>query len=162
MGHLVQVPFGRAMVSRFAPDLGPEHYKTYTMSAPFASHWRPATCEEYECQDFLHGFVMTIDFSTDLGQKQLHYLTKVDKDRRYHMQRTGPYEVKLIYGPGNPCFKRGDHKVPLDRPPFYLVSGGDWRGNPRGTPRTKHRRPEDWVDDFATHQDKIAETVKRG
>lgn len=162
MSRMVQVPFGRTMVSRLAPDAGPENFKTYTMAAPFASHWRPASCEEYECDDFLHGFVMTIDFSSDLGQRQLHYLTKVDKDRRYHMQRTGPYEVKLIYGPGNPCFKRGEHRVPLDRPPFYLVSEGDWRGNPRGVRPRSYQRPEDWVDDFATHQNRIVDTLKRG
>lgn len=162
MSRMVQVPFGNAIVTRLAPDAGPEYYKTYTMSSPFASHWRPANCEEYECQDFIHGFVITIDFSTNLGKKQLHYLTKEDKDRRYHMQRTGPYEVKLIYGPGNPCFKRGDHRVPLDRPPFYLVAEGDWRGNPRRVRPRRHQRPEDWVDDFATHQIKVAETMKRG
>lgn len=162
MGRMVQVPFGHTMVSRLAPDLGPEHYMTFSMNMPVKTHWRPATCEEYECEDFLHGFVTTIDFSTELGQRQLHYLTKVDKDRRYHLQRTGPYEVKLIYGPGNPCFKRQDHRVPVGRPPFYLVSGGDWRGNPRGTAQYRHRRAEDWVDQFANHQIEIAETVKRG
>lgn len=162
MGSMVQVPFGHTTVTRFAPEAGPEYFKTYTMSAPFASHWRPATCEEYECEDFLKGFVITIDFSTTLGQKQLHYLTKVDKERRHHMQRTGPHEVKLVYGPGNSCFKRGDHRVPLDRPPFYLVSEGDWRGNPRRIRPRRYQRPEDWVDDFATHQDKIAEIQKRG
>lgn len=162
MATMVQVPFGDRMVSRLAPDLGPEYYKTYTMSAPFRSHWRRGDCEEVDCADFLNGFVTTIDFSTELGQKQLHYLTKEDRDRRYHMQRTGPYEVKLIYGPGNPCFKRGSHRVPLERPPFYYVSGGDWRGNPRQTKRYLHKRPEDWVDDFATHQIEIAEAVSRG
>lgn len=158
---MVQVPFGHAMVTRWAPAAGPEHYKTFSMDAPFASHWRRATCEEYECEDFLHGFVMTIDLTTELGRKQFHHLTKVDKDRRYHMQRVAQWTVKLIYGPGNPCFKRGDHRVPLDRPPFYLVSEGDWRGNPRGG-RYRHRRPEDWIDQFANHQDQIATTLQRG
>lgn len=159
---MVQVPFGRGMISRIAPVLGPEHYKTFTASAPFSSHWRPATCEEYECDDFLYGFVTTIDFSTELGQKQLHHLTKVDKERKYSLQRTGPFEVKIIYGPGNPCFRRQYHRVPIGRPPFYLVSEGDWRGNPRRAQPYRHRRPEDWVDQFANHQSEIAESVRRG
>lgn len=159
--RMVQVPFGNARISRLAPDLGPEYYKTYTMSSPFASHWKPATCEEYECEDFLNGFVLTVDLGTELGQKQYHYVTH-DRDRRHSMQRISDHLIKFVYGPGNPCFRRGDHKVPLDRPPFYLVSGGDWRGNPRGIRRMVHRRPEDWVDDFANHQDSISEAVKRG
>jgi hypothetical protein len=158
---MVQVPFGRATVSRLAPDLGPEHYKTYTMAAPLASHWRRATCEEYECDGFLNGFVLTVDVSSDLGRKQYHFVTH-DKERRYSMQRVSQHLIKFVYGPGNQCFKRGDHRVPLDRPPFYLVSGGDWRGNPRGTKRTIHRRPEDWVDDFANHQIGISDAIKRG
>jgi hypothetical protein len=162
MSRMVQIPFGRTTITRLAPDAGPEHFKTYTMSSPFASHWRKATCEEYECQDFLCGFVITIDFSNDLGLRQLEYLTKKDRDRKYHMQRTGPYEIKLVYGPGNPCVRRDDHRVPLDRPPFYLVSEGDWRGNPRRVRPRIHQKPEDWVDEFATHQIAISEAMKRG
>ena len=160
--HMVQMPFGRATISRLAPDAGPERYKTFTMSSPFESHWRRADCEEVECSDFLHGFVMTVDFSNELGQKQLYYLTKLDKDRRYHLQRTGQWEVKLIYGPGNPCFKRGEHRVQIDREPFYLVCEGDWRGNPRKLPPVVHRRVEDWVDQFANHQEEVSTTIQRG
>lgn len=148
--------------NRLEPVGGAEFYKTYRWAAPLETHWRLATCEEVDCIDFLSGFVMTVDFSTELGQKQLWYLTKEDKDRHYSMQRTGPWEVKLIYGPGNPCMKRGDHRAPLGRPPLFVVSGGDWRGNPRGTPTRRFDRAEDWIDDFANHQIGVAEAVKRG
>jgi hypothetical protein len=159
--RMVQVPFGRTMVSRLAPDLGPEHFKTFTMSAPFKTHWRLATCEEYECDGVVNGFVTTVDMSTDLGQRQYHYLTH-DEDRSPVIQRVGPKTFKFMYRPGTPCFQRGDHRVPIGRPPFYLVSDGDWRGNPRRTQALRHRRAEDWIDQFANHQDEIATTVKRG
>lgn len=148
---------------RHVPQLGPEFFKTYQWTAPVRTHWRPATCEEFECEDFLKGFVLTVDLSTELGQKQFHYVTH-DKSRKHSMQRVTATLVKFVYGPGNDCFepKRSTHRVPIGRPPFYLVSGGDWRGNPRGTPRFMHRRPEDWIDDFATHQDKLAEVQQRG
>lgn len=147
---------------RVRAGIGPEHFKSYAVSAPVSTHWRPGTCEEYECDDYLHGFVFTCDLSTELGQSQYYYLTH-DKERRYSIQRPSENIVKFIYGPGNRCFSRtGEpHYVPVGRPPFYLVHGGDWRGNPRGD-QMVHRRVEDWIDDFANHQDKIATRTQRG
>jgi hypothetical protein len=150
-------------LNRLAQKVGPEFYKTYTIDAPIASHWRPATCEEYECDDFLYGFVLTIDPTTDLGQRQL-YFVKHDKSRKGSVQQISPQVIKVTYGPGNQCFepKRSTHRVPVGRPPFYLVYGGDWRGNPRGTATLVHRRPDDWVDDCATNQQRIAQSVQKG
>jgi hypothetical protein len=150
--------------NRLAPDAGPEHFKSYSARSPLGTHWRPATCEEFECDSFMCGFVLTIDLSTELGQKQWHYVTKVDKERSYSIQRPSESIVKVIYGPGNPCFEpyRSNHRVPIGRPPFYLVAEGDWRGNPRRLPPYRHRRVEDFVDDFANHQDKISTALQRG
>lgn len=149
--------------NRIIPRFGPEFYKTYTVSAPFRSHWRKATCEEYECDEFMHGFVLTIDTTTELGQRQLFFVTH-DKTRSSSLQRVGESIIKVFYGPGTPCFepKRSTHRVPIGRPPFYLVSGGDWRGNPRGIETLVHRRPDDWVDSFANNQINILEAKKRG
>lgn len=153
---------GRQMINgRIQPRLGPEYYKTYSWTAPLGSHWRQATCLEYECEDFQTGFVLSIDTSTDLGQKQYFYVTH-DRDRSYTMQRVAPDLYKFVYKPGNECFKRGEHRVPIGRPPFYLVHEGDWRGNPRGTPTLRHRRPEDWIDQFANHNQELSDAVKRG
>jgi hypothetical protein len=148
---------------RIIPAVGPEHYKTYTISAPLRTHWRSATCEEYECDDFLYGFVLTIDTTTELGMRQLEFV-RHDKTRKSSIQRLSEQIIKVVYGPGNPCFEpvRSTHRVAVGRPPFYLVYGGDWRGNPRGTETLVHRRPEDWVDDCATNQIRIADVHKRG
>lgn len=165
MGQMVQVPFGShgASVNRLLPALGPECYQTFEMSMPIRTHWRPATCAEFECDMWVHGGVLTVDLSTDLGQKQYHYATH-DKSRSHSMQRVSETMVKFVYGPGTICFEpiRSTHRVPVGRPAFFLVSGGDWRGNPRGTPRYIHRRPEDWVDQFATHQDRLATVQQEG
>lgn len=160
--HMVQVPFGNTMVSRMAPDVGPEHFKTYKAVSPLKSHWRRATCEEIDCPAMKAGFVTTIDFSTELGQRQLYYLTKEDKDRHPIIQRTGKYQVKLVYRPGTPCMERASHRVPLEREPYFLVCGGDWRGNPRRVQTVKHSNGMDWADDFGNHQIKIKELQKRG
>jgi hypothetical protein len=162
---MVLVPYGRTKVSRWAPEAGPEHFQTFSMRRPLGTHWRKATCAEYECNEYLRGFVLKIDLGTDLGQRQYHYVTH-DRTRSYTLDRVGDRLVHVLYGPGNECFasaaKEATHIVQNGRPPFYLVSGGDWRGNPRGTPRYVHRRPEDWVENFAEHQDKLATIKQRG
>lgn len=142
------------------PAAGPEHYKSYSMRSPIKTHWRQATCEEYECEAFLVGFITTVDLNTELGQRQYDYLIH-DRERSYSMQRVSMTMVKFIYGPGNRCFSSGDHRVPVGRPPRLLVVGGDWRGNPRREVRV-HTRVEDWVDDSRNHQDKIARLIQRG
>jgi hypothetical protein len=50
----------------------------------------------------------------------------------------------------------------LDRAPLYVVRDGDHRGNPRGTRDRLHQNPGNWVDDFATHQQAIADEIKKG
>ena len=161
MGGMVQVPFGHTQVSRILPAMPAASYKTYSMAMPLATHWRPASCAEVDCDAYRNGWVSTFDISTDLGQKQHDYCSH-DRTRGFSTQRVGPALVKFIYPPGNRCFQAGDHRVPLQRPARYLVTGGDWRGNPRGVPPRVHKRAEDWIEDFATHQDKIATAISNG
>jgi hypothetical protein len=56
---------------------------------------------------------------------------------------------------GQKCFG-GVHKVPLERPEFYVVRDGDWRhlGRPQ-----MHSGPDAWVNDFAETLDGIARVV---
>jgi hypothetical protein len=145
---------------RIQPVAGPQYYKSYSMRAPLVTHWRRATCEEYECDGYLKGFVTTVDLTSKLGQKQYHYLTH-DKSRAYATNRISMELIQFIYGPGNRCFKSDEHRVPIGKPPRLLVVGGDWRGNPRREVRI-HSRVDDWVDDSRNHQDKIATIVGRG
>lgn len=145
---------------RIVPKIGPQFYKTYGAYAPLSTHWRPASCEEYECGPYLNGWVTPVDLSTAIGQQQAHYI-RTDTSRRCREEQTGPSQVRFVFGPGQRCFRSSEHRVPAGRPPLYVVSGGDWRGNPRGD-RLVHRSVEDWVDDFANHQDKIAAAIGRG
>ena len=141
-------------MSRIVPKLGPQAYKSYSLRAPLRTHWRPATCAEYECDAFVHGWVTVVDISTDLGQRQADFI-RHDRTRSHAEEKTGGTLVSFTFTPGQEGFKGTDdhdHRVPVGRPPLMLVTGGDWRGNPRGTPPVAHRSIDDWVDDFATHQ----------
>lgn len=155
--------FRQPPLNRIHPRLGPEFYQSYTMSMPLSTHWRKVTCEQYECDDYKYGFVLDVDTSTELGQKQFHYVTH-DKSRRYSMQRPGLNSFKFVYPPGNAGFAgpQHDHYLPIGREPIFLVKGGDWRGNPRGTPTRVHTEVGHWIEDCALNQQFLADVAKRG
>jgi hypothetical protein len=158
---MIQVPYGHGRISRMAPAMPPASYKTYAWSAPLRTHFRKGTCEEAGCEAYLYGWVSTFDLSTELGLKQYEFC-KADKERGFSIQRTSLTIVKFVYKPGNRCFRSEEHRVPVGKPPRFLVVGGDWRGNPRGTPTQVHRSAEDWIDDFANHQDNLKTAIERG
>lgn len=158
---MIQVPYGNATVNRIEPAMGAENYKTYGMSMPLQTHWRPATCEEISCEHYRSGWVSTFDLGTDLGQQQYEFC-KHDRTRSFTEQRPAMTLVKLVYAAGNTCFQRDDHKLPLERPARFYVAGGDFRGNPRGVPVRVHHSAADWCEDFAGHQDQLKTAIGRG
>lgn len=140
---------------RIQPGLGPESYTTFSMRAPLETHWRTATCAEVSCDQHATGWKTSIDESTDLGAKQAHYI-RHDRSRKHAESREGALTV-FTFESGQKCFRQ--HKVKIDRESVFLVSGGDHRGNPRGTP-TRRLSRENWVDEFASHQETIKNEIE--
>ena len=145
------------MVNRFDPQLPPSAMKTYELRSPLATHWRPATCAEVDCAAQAHGWRTVIDVATDLGRVQANYI-RLHSGRHFTAEETGTL-VTFTFPAGQTCF--AEHRAPLDRPEFYRVVGGDWRGNPRGEVYN-HANAADWVDDFRNHQDKLATEAQKG
>ena len=144
-------------VNRVTPALPAASMKTYQVAAPLATHWRPATCAEVGCPNYLNGWLTRVPFGSELAEEARGLRG------RYHFVETREEgDAVFTFPPGQACFRASAHQVPLERDPVFLVRGGDWRGNPRGTPARAHRRPEDWVDDFATHQQDLADRIERG
>lgn len=131
-------------------------YKTYGLSAPRATHFRKATCQEVECKAYAHGWVTTVDTSTTLGAQQANYI-RLHSGRSFRVNTLGEM-VAFTFAPGQQCFAM--HKVSLEREPIMVVRGGDWRAN-LGLIR-RHTRPVDWVDDFAENQQSIVDAQQRG
>jgi hypothetical protein len=152
---------GAVKLNRIPPAGPADAYKTYGWSMPVSTHWRAATCEEVGCEAYRYGWVSSFDLSTDLGQRQFEHC-KADKTRSFSIQRPAPTLVKFVYTPGNRCFQAADHRLPLGRPARFYVAGGDYRGNPRGDRTVVHSRAEDWAEDFAEHQDRLATAIERG
>ena len=151
---------GRA-VFRVPPAMPASAYKTFQVSSPVSTHFRPASCEEAGCLAHAHGWATMCDESSDQGQRQAYYIRK-QSGRLFVEARTELGITRFTFEAGQRCFASDDHRVPLERPELYIVREGDWRGNPRGIEPRFHARPADWVDEFANHQDRLATAIEQG
>ena len=138
------------------PNLGAEHFKTYQIVAPTSTHFRPATCREVECRSYMNGWRTTV-----LPDSPQALYIRRSSGRMFAESRNPDGTVSFTFSAGQTCFRAADHRVSLEREPFYVVRDRDFRGNPRGTSPVR-RNARDWVDDFATHQQAIADTGARG
>jgi hypothetical protein len=120
-------------------------HKTYSLSAPTRTHFRKATCQEVDCKHYREGWTYDVAM---LDEPLIHAIRV--SGRRWKEHELNGHTYWAFY-PGQQCFK--EHTVRLDREPFYFV-----------TPNAKnliipaarqHKTGADWVDDFATHQEKI-------
>ena len=142
---------------RLEPMMPAAAYKSYSMRRPLATHFRAATCEEADCPDYLNGWVTIVPEGSDNAA-----LVRSLKGRwHFTEERREGGLAAFTFPPGQQCFKASTHRVPVGRPSIFLVTGGDHRGNPLQTP-SRILRVEDWVDDFATHQDRLAREIEKG
>lgn len=149
------------MITRPARMLGPELYRTFGIAAPQATHWRPATCAEVDCANWANGFRVTCDLRTQLGVDQARYIR--DKAGRHftHAFTDDSRVITFTFPAGQQCFIA--HRLPLGRPALFVARNGDWRGSGRRPlERRVFDRPDQWVDTFAEHQDKLATAARRG
>lgn len=146
------------MANRIEPGMPVDAYKTYRIVSPQATHFRPATCAEVDCEAYLNGWRSTIDEATVLGGQQAHYIRK-QSGRGFTEERLESGLTQFDFSAGQRCFTQ--HQARLDRPEHYLVRGGDWRGNPTGETRT-HSSAADWVEDFGEHQQRLLDQHERG
>lgn len=144
-------------VSRPQPLMDAAAYKTYEMRSPLSTHFRPATCAEVDCPHYLNGWRVHLEALTpDLAEAARK------SGRRYREERVAEGQTYIVFEPGQQCFRVSQHRARVERPPLYIVRDGDHRGNPRGTKARLHQNPANWVEDFATHQQAIADEIEKG
>lgn len=146
-------------VNRVEPQLPASAMKTYEIIQPLSTHFRPATCAEVECGAHVNGWATTVDESTELGGKQAYYIRK-QSGRQFSEEKIESGLTRFVFAPGQTCFRQ--HRMTLEREPIYRVRSGDWRGDPRRGGVFTYRDGDDWVDDFATHQQKLADRLEQG
>lgn len=136
----------------------PEQYKTYQIRRP-ASHYRQATCEEVSCESYLNGWKTLADEGTPDGQRIAGIVRSLKGTYAFTEERDPTGGTNFTFQPGQRCFKAAEHRVALERPALYYVKRGDWR---RSENVRQHRNADDWVDDFANHQDALKTRIDRG
>lgn len=143
----------------FRPDplMPAAAYKTYAVVQPLATHWRPATCAEVDCPHYLNGWRTQLETLTPDLREAVR-----TSGRKHTVASVGPGVTYLVFESGQPCFAASRHRIQVGRPPLYVVRDGDWRGNPRRTRDRVHQRPDLWLEDFAGHQQKIADEIEKG
>lgn len=144
---------------RLEPQLPAEAVKTYAVYTPLKTHFRSATCAEVGCPHYLAGWRTIVDESTDLGKRQAGYI-RTKSGRAFTEVKNQSGLTEFLFKPGQTCFS--SHKKKMDYDPICVVKDGDWRGNPRGTDAVIHKRSDIWVEDFAEHQDRLADRLERG
>jgi hypothetical protein len=143
-------------LNRMPPKLSAAQMKTYAVVTP-PENFRRANCAEVECEAYAKGWQV---LKENLSAELLHTIT--ESGRSYTEMPIREGETWLVFAPGQPCFRAATHRIRLDKPELYVVQGGDWRGNPLNVETRVHSGPDPWVDDFATHQDKLANKAERG
>lgn len=146
--------------NRMTPLMPTQAYKTYAIRKQLTTHYRPATCAEVDCPDYIHGWYLKIDGTP---QDLIHIATH--SGRKYTVGElwsgTGEAFKALIFEAGQPCFRSTEHVKSLDRPEFFYAGRGDWRSF---TTRkaSQFDRADQFVDSFATHLDNIKTKLERG
>ena len=141
-------------LNRIEPRLPVTAMKTYEVAAPLLTHWRNASCSEKKCPAYTEGWITACDETTTLGAAQADYI-RHNSGRSFTETREDGLTV-FTFAPGQDCFEQ--HLIKIGRPELFIVRGGDWRGNPRREQMT-HDSPDNWVEDFAEHQDRLAEAL---
>lgn len=149
--------------NRITPAIGAGHYKTYAIDSPVSTHTRPASCAEVDCEHHREGWSTRVQAGDHADFVRAVCRGEADGIRRHAIEQPeADGHVLFIFDAGQPCFRQGEHRVPLDRPALYLVRGGDWRGNPAGIPTVVHSGPDAWVNDFGDHQDRLSRAIEGG
>jgi hypothetical protein len=140
---------------RIIPELPAHAFKTYQIVSP-ADTFVKAACAQVGCVGWRNGWESHIDEATDLGRSQAHYI-RGGSARTFTETRRADGVTVFRFEAGQRCF--ADHQT---RPEHFLVRDGDWRGNPYGTQPFVHSSPDDWVEDFALHQQGVSDRIERG
>lgn len=127
-------------------------FKTYQIVAPRKTHFRLATCQEVGCAAYQNGWITALD-ERDPDSRNAAQWIRVKSGRHFVESRRADGTTQFVFKPEQQCFR--PHQTRIDKPELYIVRGGDHRANPTQEVR-RHTRPEHWVEDFAEHQDRIA------
>lgn len=141
-------------LQRIPSALPVQAMKTFRALTPM----RPATCAEYQCDAWLHGWVTVVPADSPAAD----YIRQASS-RVFTERRSEGGLAEFTFEPGQQGFAGDEHnhRMPSGRPERLIVADGDWRGNPTGRVR-EHVRADDWIDDMAGTLDRVKTQAERG
>lgn len=131
--------------------------RTFQIDQPLETHYRRATCAEVDCTAHANGWVMGFDLSDPDRAAAARWIR--DHSGRTFSAKVAEGKVTLTFAAGQTCFAK--HRMPLEREPFYVVRGGDFRGNPTGY-RVRPASADEFVDRWENDLDKLNTIRERG
>jgi hypothetical protein len=131
--------------------------RTYSIVRPEATHRRPVSCAEFNCDAWSNGWAKAVlpDWSANgyTAADQADYI-RTQSGRRYTETVQADGVIVFTFPPGQECFTR--HTMPVERPALYVRSDGT---PGQLTNRYRHDTPEHWAEDFADNQDRLSQLI---
>lgn len=143
----------------------PPNMKNYVILAPPATHFRPSTCAEVQCDRFVNGWETHLDVATKDGLEAAEWIESGKHGNQYTKWRAeGSTIVVFRFPPFQPRIfgiEHREHRVKLDRPEWFGVRDVDtgWQLKLHSGAENGAR---DWTHDFATNQDLVAAKRREG
>lgn len=145
-------------MTRITPAGKPIDYITYAIRAG-RDGTVVSACRDVGCQNWAHGWETTVDEGTDLGKAQAAYIRQ-KSGRDFTELRIGtvanPGLTVFRFAAFQRCFT--EHRT---RPDVFLRRDGDFRGNPTQQVH-RHKRAQDWIEDFQEHEGSLADERQKG
>ena len=130
------------------------HTQRFAILQPFATHYGPVSCRDYECEQFLGGFALVLPQGDDLARMR-HWLKSGFPDGIKRMARETPREgglTELRFEPGTPCLKATQHRWHV-RPPLFAHERNETR---------RHLKFDEFTDLMNEESYKLAHEREKG
>ena len=101
---------------------------------PKATHYKPASCIEFNCQQYMKGWRTIVPVGSDAAEYMRHL------GKEYREERNIEGFIDFVFAPGQECFRgmADGHRTPIEREPifkkdFQSLSGPQWLDNMNDT-----------------------------
>lgn len=113
-------------------------------------------CRKVGCRRYRIGWETILNEAIPAHHRTAEWI-RHHSGRTFREGRTASGWTVFRFDPYQRCFD--DHRT---RPQVFAVTGGDILANPLQTPPRRHATPDNWVEDFALHQQAIADRQNKG
>ncbi|MCH9011289.1 MAG: hypothetical protein IIC21_11740 [Chloroflexi bacterium] len=118
----------------------------HRLLTPWDTHKRPATCQEIDCNEYLNGWTVVVDVTTEIG-KSRQYTIEHEAGRRYTKSSLEEGKVVYDFEPGQACFLQSRHTILIGRSPDHRILKAGV-SNSSAHPKGRLVGHTEWMDDY--------------